>query len=1044
MAFYGNITNTSQTTFQFDRIYSNRLEMDVACANDSIFVGRYVLVEYDKETAFPVAYEKNGLFYSSKSETSAIAEINFLTGERPAPSFPYETKNGIYKNEIIQVQETKIDSKTKIETVIGITFYKCIGGNSNGKAIFEKIDKTTSTNSYINNFSLDEASYAPSSKDFKGFDSTVWIKTTVDSNGKLVTKYVHIADLNSVVPTFDIAADAPTMSPLPPHFDADSTNVYYKLHVQAPYGLRVKAKIDDIPSDANTYWTKEIYDVTTGKTTKQYYNANSKAWVDYTNDSEIKKFAADIYYNKAAFDPQVGNTTINKHAKTSIENKIDILPTGESGQTYYDHNSKTYKKASDVQEISIHLPAIGNMMSDAWDVIHGENRDNARTDAHDSLQGRLDSFKDMLGNQIPIKRAPDGTFVGTNINGGKNRTVFNIEDEPLLIDDKTQDDAWIKTNIDTTGLTNAKNINNNGISIHHTFTRGTNTTTSANKNDESSGDGINKGKNDVLKLYTPIVDAAGHVVAQNTETVTLPYSYKTIITNGRGESLSENATTIPTNVTIVADNTQDTLAINSGNKWIRIDTSDEENEDILTISHDVHNFNLESNGHTNLNEETGAVVENNLNIPDWEYDKAGHITGKHDHKYTLPFSFKTIKISNSERKNAPGIADGTQTADSTQDTLVVTTSNKWIRLDGDTEDTIIIGHDIESPTFDNTHTQNLSNDKEVTTFEIYDDSFDEAGHFKHRDITTVTMPTGYNTITGDSGTTTASATADTLAITANDVWLQTEVTPDKVNIAHTGPANGTKRNEANKTPQFGDTFTIEDWSFDSKGHKNELSTHTITIPKGSLNNLTATTSSVITGLSMVDETGAITQTNNDVGKLALTGYDSATAGQTVVGSGDSINMAIGKLQNQITNEISRAQGAETALGTRIDNLDYEKAEIANYYISSIKQVNGKIEASNKQIPIRSVAIGSSNGTISVNNSDVKIKGLGSAAYTASTTYATAAQGKKADSAVQETTTFTYGTETKTIQDLMIIVNNQALKINELEQRIAALEPTTGG
>jgi hypothetical protein len=39
-----------------------------------------------------------------------------------------------------------------------------------------------------------------------------------------------IAELNSVVPTFDITADAPTMTPITPHFDADSTNVYYKLH----------------------------------------------------------------------------------------------------------------------------------------------------------------------------------------------------------------------------------------------------------------------------------------------------------------------------------------------------------------------------------------------------------------------------------------------------------------------------------------------------------------------------------------------------------------------------------------------------------------------------------------------------------------------------------------------------------------------------------------------------------------------------------------------------------------------------------------------
>jgi hypothetical protein len=39
-----------------------------------------------------------------------------------------------------------------------------------------------------------------------------------------------IAELNSVVPTFDIQADAPSMSPLTPHFDEGSTNTYYKLH----------------------------------------------------------------------------------------------------------------------------------------------------------------------------------------------------------------------------------------------------------------------------------------------------------------------------------------------------------------------------------------------------------------------------------------------------------------------------------------------------------------------------------------------------------------------------------------------------------------------------------------------------------------------------------------------------------------------------------------------------------------------------------------------------------------------------------------------
>jgi hypothetical protein len=52
----------------------------------------------------------------------------------------------------------------------------------------------------------------------------------------------------------------------------------------------------------------------------------------------------------------------------------------------------------DTQELTIQLPSIGNMMSKAWDLIHGENRDNARTDENDSLQGRLDSFKGIISN----------------------------------------------------------------------------------------------------------------------------------------------------------------------------------------------------------------------------------------------------------------------------------------------------------------------------------------------------------------------------------------------------------------------------------------------------------------------------------------------------------------------------------------------------------------------------------------------------------------------------------------------------------------------
>ena len=60
------------------------------------------------------------------------------------------------------------------------------------------------------------------------------------------------------------------------------------------------------------------------------------------------------------------------------------------------------------------------------------------------------------------------------------------------------------------------------------------TTTTADKNtDGANGNVLNAAHGNKISLYTPIVDSIGHVVGKNTETVTLPYGFKTIKTNGR-------------------------------------------------------------------------------------------------------------------------------------------------------------------------------------------------------------------------------------------------------------------------------------------------------------------------------------------------------------------------------------------------------------------------------------------------------------------------------------------------------------------------------
>ena len=88
--------------------------------------------------------------------------------------------------------------------------------------------------------------------------------------------------------------------------------------------------------------------------------------------------------------------------------------------------------------------------------------------------------------------------------------------------------------------------------------------------------------------------------------------------------------------------------------------------------------------------------------------------------------------------------------------------------------------------------------------------------------------------------------------------------------------------------------------------------------------------------------------------------------------------------------------------TAINNLDKADSAVANQYVSSVSQENGVITVARQTLPVRSVTEGTANGTILVNGAAVNVHGLGSAAYTPSSNYATAAQGTKADSALQKT------------------------------------------
>jgi hypothetical protein len=100
--------------------------------------------------------------------------------------------------------------------------------------------------------------------------------------------------------------------------------------------------------------------------------------------------------------------------------------------------------------------------------------------------------------------------------------------------------------------------------------------------------------------------------------------------------------------------------------------------------------------------------------------------------------------------------------------------------------------------------------------------------------------------------------------------------------------------------------------------------------------------------------------------IKLTGYSKGTAAD--LAATDTINQALGKLEARV--DAAAAGG-----------------------VQSVNGITGSVV----------IDTGSTNGSIKVGSGDVAVKGLKSAAYTESSAYATAAQGDKADTAVQNVT-----------------------------------------
>lgn len=1217
MGFYGNITNTSRTQFQFDRTYPNRYDMETHKNTDNVYAGRYVLVEYDS-TANLDTYLR-----VQQHEIHEIGNTTYYTFTfNPVINGQIQNATLLTRDIIKADSDFIVFTSTVLTDVSGGTYHRDVKFFSyvdipdpynSGLAMFIAITGSMDNiPNYTVNYNIDTSVYGAG----RGYDSTVWQKVYMGG----VERYIMIAELNTVVPTFDVSADAPTLSPIIPHFDTKSTDIYYKLHWQPTWGMRVASASNEHPnSDETTIWTREVYDDVTGITTPYYWDYNKQEWIEWKTGFTPANLPAAIYYNQIGFRPEFST-------HSTEQDIVNVTPTGISGNMYNKHDGTQDKEAlPDIQEITIMLPSIGNAIATVWDTMYGHdvrtlpviNQQGEEEDATLDFRYRDINWKDVLvltddyqgdiskggmtydintiagcinevhrlmgmiltekkdeylnkewydkhylycegfsgddtgeypsgtiyriyeypayatpmtiaslleeGETFPTRdkfesdqeynvayeafikdKLPEDiyykvltelttdeeghiiipdelevcsfnknalretdyiTYHTYNLNEDKKEFIYKyryqevknighalatiygtiLEMKKLLEveNSETRDVATVTGAInqlndiikvfkdlvpgeflicDINGHVNSANwttkqkygYTNYGdntksqsldsgienrwlelslneevdgenprlITLNHKFNEVTPTTTRSDKNTEQkyagqTDNGNNNIPGDTIDLYTPIVDTMGHVVGKNIETVTLPYSFKKITTNGEDNTTITDMT--PAAGTSIADNTQDEFTINMGNKWLH--AAMDANVDTLTLAHEVNAITTTDKTTTDLNNGTDIIT-----IQDTIYDAAGHVTANQNHTYTLPYGFKTIAPVAQSTAVANPITNTTPIiADNTQDTLNIASTNKWIRMSGsDTNDTLSIGHEVHSFESGVANTKygleanvSVASLDTNNTFKVPVFKFDEAGHVTMAETHTVTIPenfdkitvavTGENSVAVNGASAAATISADTLTdeliFDIGNRWIQLagNDSANKITVYHAAPGKPTNTTkEGPETPKYGDAFNIPEVKYDEAGHISGVTTHTVTFPTPSLNDLTASTASVVTGIQMVDGTLAITQTNANVGTRALTEYTIGSSNADIVAT-DSINTAFGKLQVQMHEEESNRANAVTDLQNKItaektarveaiNALDYSSPAVANEYISEVTQTDGKIAVARVALP----------------------------------------------------------------------------------------------
>lgn len=229
-SFYGNIKHSNRVSLIFDKIYSNRKEMEKALleGGDEIYHGRYVFINYGEQKFSPYIKVEITTDDLKVEEKEQYIPIQNITQDTFIPNKYYYIDNQTYKLAIEYKDNVEYYNQIKIKTptntfVVEKDFYIFNKESGKYKKATEYISDTdyyyfslnagegdayTTINEnceYEINRLIDEQAYGDC------FHHTVWKKvwTQVGENSTAEEKYILVAYLDSQAPKFELITDAP-------------------------------------------------------------------------------------------------------------------------------------------------------------------------------------------------------------------------------------------------------------------------------------------------------------------------------------------------------------------------------------------------------------------------------------------------------------------------------------------------------------------------------------------------------------------------------------------------------------------------------------------------------------------------------------------------------------------------------------------------------------------------------------------------------------------------------------------------------------------